>query len=117
DHFRRVLPEALHRCRRVIAMTHVPPFPEACWYQGGVSGDAWLPHFACKAVGDVFVEVMMRHPNQELLVLFVHTHSSGETQILPTLKVLTGGAEYGRPRIQGWITLDATSALAMSTTP
>ena len=29
-----------------IALTHVPPFREACWHQGQISDDAWLPHFA-----------------------------------------------------------------------
>jgi 3',5'-cyclic-AMP phosphodiesterase len=106
DHFRRTLPEALGRYRRVIALTHVPPFREACWYQGGISGDAWLPHFACKAVGDALVDVMSARPDRELLVLCGHTHSSGEARILPNLRVFTGAAEYGRPEIEGRIILD-----------
>jgi len=115
DHFRKTLPEALRRFRRVIAVTHVPPFREACWHEGRVSDDAWLPHFACKAIGDVLVEVMTRNVDRELLVLCGHTHSPGVVQILPNLKVLTGAAEYGRPAIQGWIDLDGTIALTLST--
>jgi 3',5'-cyclic-AMP phosphodiesterase len=106
DHFRSVLPGALERYRRVIVLTHVPPFREACWYQGQTSGDAWLPHFACKAVGDALVEAMSAHPDRELLVLCGHTHSPGEARILPNLRVFTGAAEYGRPGIEGWIILD-----------
>ena len=114
EHFRIVLPEAIARFRSVIAMTHVPPFREACWHQGQISNDAWLPHFACQAVGDVFVDVMSAHPDRELLVLCGHTHSSGEARFLPNLRVCTGGAEYGCPEIAGWIVLDGTGAVKVS---
>ncbi|MGP0065579.1 MAG: metallophosphoesterase family protein [Isosphaeraceae bacterium] len=114
EHFRRVLPEALARFRNVIAVTHVPPFREACWHRGRISGDDWLPHFACKAVGDAMVDVMSAHPDRELLVLCGHTHSAGEARILPNLRVRTGGAEYGRPEIAGWIDLDGVGARPVS---
>ncbi len=117
DHFRRVLPEALGRYRRVIALTHVPPFREACWHRGQISDDAWLPHFACKAVGDALVDVMSTHPDRELLVLCGHTHSSGEARILPNLRVFTGGAEYGRPGIEGWIVLDGDTPFGPCASP
>jgi len=35
-----------------------------------------------------------------MVVLCGHTHSSGETQILPNLFVKTGRAEYGAPELQ-----------------
>jgi hypothetical protein len=35
-----------------------------------------------------------RHPSVK-----VHTHSGGSAEILPNLKVITGGAEYYNPRI------------------
>jgi hypothetical protein len=117
DHFRRVLPEALARFCRVIAVTHVPPFREACWHQGQISGDAWLPHLACQVVGEALVEVMRAHTDRELLVLCGHTHSSGEAQVLPNLKVLTGEAVYGRPEIQGWIILDGTDEFGLRKRP
>ena len=78
-------------------LTHVPPFREACWHRGQISDDDWLPHFACRAVGEVLVEAMAAHPECEMTVLCGHTHSPGEAQVLPNLRVLTGGAEYGRP--------------------
>ena len=99
-HFRAVLPEALARFRRLIVLTHVPPFREACWHRGRISDDDWLPHFACQAVGEVLVEAMAAHPECEMTVLCGHTHSPGEAQVLPNLRVLTGGAEYGRPEVQ-----------------
>jgi 3',5'-cyclic AMP phosphodiesterase CpdA len=96
----RVLPEALARYRRVVLATHVPPFREAAWHDGRSSDDEWLPFFACRAVGDVLLDVMRRHPACDLLVLCGHTHGSGEAQILDNLRVRTGGAEDRRPRIQ-----------------
>src|SRR4051794_7244891 len=43
-HFRALLPGALGRFRRLVVLTHVPPFREACWHRGQISDDEWLPH-------------------------------------------------------------------------
>ena len=99
-HLRRVLPLALERFEHVLVLTHVPPFREACWHQGRISGDAYLPYFACKATGDVLLEVVSRRADRQVTVLCGHTHSAGECRPLPNLRVLTGAAEYGRPSIQ-----------------
>jgi 3',5'-cyclic AMP phosphodiesterase CpdA len=100
DYFARILPEALDRYRRVVLVTHVPPFREAAWHDGRYSDDEWLPYFSCRAVGDVLLDVMRRHPACDLLVLCGHTHGSGETRLLENLRVRTGGAEDRRPRIE-----------------
>ena len=94
-----VLPKSLDRFEHVILLTHVPPFKEACWYEGRISHDHWLPHFSCKAVGEVLLECMHSYLDSEMTVLCGHTHSRGTAQILSNLKVKTGGAKYGRPRL------------------
>jgi 3',5'-cyclic AMP phosphodiesterase CpdA len=99
-HLRQVVPEALKRFPHVVVLTHVPPFREACWHEGRISNAQWLPHFTCKAVGDVLAGAMTAHPDRRMTVLCGHTHGSGETQVLPNLNVLTGGAEYGKPALQ-----------------
>ncbi len=99
-HFAAVLPEALQRFHHVIVVTHVPPFREACWYGGRISDDDWLPHFTCKAVGDVLAAAMAANPECQMTVLCGHTHGAGEAQVLPNLRVLTGGAVYGKPQLQ-----------------
>jgi 3',5'-cyclic-AMP phosphodiesterase len=104
-HLRRVLPVALERFQHVVVLTHVPPFREACWHEGRISGDDYLPYFACKATGDVLIDEASRHPDRVLTVLCGHTHSGGECQPLPNLRVVTGAAVYGRPAIQ-WPLLD-----------
>lgn len=106
DHLRKVIPEALASCDRVILLTHVPPFREATWYDGRVSNDDWLPFFCCKAAGDVIEQCASAYPDKELTVLCGHTHGGGEAQILPNLRVLTGGARYRHPGIQSVFDID-----------
>lgn len=104
-HVRATLPAALSRFRRVVFVTHVPPFREACWHEGRISDDDWLPHFSCEAVGLALAEAMRAAPDRELLALCGHTHGAGTARVLPNLEVRTGGAEYGAPRLQGVIEL------------
>jgi predicted MPP superfamily phosphohydrolase len=94
------VPQALERYRHLVVLTHVPPFREACWHKGQISDDNALPHFACKAVGDVLLEIMRAHPTHTMTVLCGHTHSAGVANILPNLVVKTGAAAYGRPQLQ-----------------
>ena len=104
EYLRGVLPSALARWKRLIVLTHVPPFAEAAWHMGRRSDDDWLPHFSCKAVGDVLREAALAHPGHEFRVLCGHTHSAGEVDILPNLTVSTGAARYGEPTIQSeWV--------------
>jgi 3',5'-cyclic AMP phosphodiesterase CpdA len=104
-HLRRVLPVALESFPEVLVITHVPPWREACWYQGRLSDDEWAPHFTCQAVGDAISEVMQPFPHRQLTVLCGHTHSPGEAEIAPNIRVLTGGAAYGEPDICGILNL------------
>jgi predicted MPP superfamily phosphohydrolase len=50
-------------------------------------------------VGEVMQKVMRAHPTSNLLVLCGHTHGGGELQVQDNLRVLTGEAQYGKPRI------------------
>jgi 3',5'-cyclic AMP phosphodiesterase CpdA len=99
-HFRTVLPTAFEKANHVVLLTHVPPFREACWHAGRLSDDDWAPHFCCLAVGEVLRETMRARPAQRLTVLCGHTHGEGVADLLPNLRVVTGGAVYGEPRVQ-----------------
>lgn len=105
-HFEKVLEAAASKYPNVIAVTHVPPFREAAWHQGRTSDDDFLPYFACKVVGDVMQKVMQSHPHSKLLVLCGHTHGGGELQVADNLRVLTGEAEYGKPRINATLEVE-----------
>lgn len=98
-----ILPKALEERPKVILATHVPPFPRAAWHEGHQSGIEYLPYFCSVCMGDVLVKHMKANPDKELLVLCGHTHGEGEVQILPNLKILTAGAVYGCPKLQGII--------------
>ena len=99
-HIRKLLPAALDKYEHVFLVTHIPPLREACWHQGGLSDNEWLPHFASQAMGDALLEIMRDYPHQRLTVLCGHTHSSGTCEPLPNVKILTGEARYGEPQVQ-----------------
>ena len=105
-YLQETLPKALDQFRRVIVLTHVPPFKEACWYQGRLSNDEWLPFFACQAVGDVLRNLMEQRPEQHVDVYCGHTHHQGTASILPNLRVFTGAADYGAPHVNKVIEIE-----------
>ncbi len=43
---------------------------------------------------------MAAHLDRQMTVLCGHTHGGGETEVLPNLRVLTGAAVYGEPKVQ-----------------
>jgi Icc protein len=102
---RPVLIEALDRFPRVLVATHLPPLREACWHEGQISDDEWAPHFTCKAIGDMLLEIVRERPDRQVTVYCGHTHSPGITRPLPNLTIFTGGSQYGRPTIQRMIEL------------
>jgi len=99
------LEAALRDHARVIVATHIPPFAEACWHEGALSNDDWLPFFTCDAVGDVVLRAADAYPDKQLEVYCGHTHSPGVARLRPNLVVHTGGARYGHPDLAGAIAL------------
>jgi predicted phosphohydrolase len=99
-------------CERLIVLTHVPPFPEACIYDGKQSEPGWLPWFTCVAVGELLAEYARAHPTKQITVLCGHTHGRGTYQPEPNLEVRTGGwhpgeTSYGNPIVQDTLVLPA----------
>jgi hypothetical protein len=94
-----------HNPKKIIVLTHVPPFPELCLYEGKQSDDDYLPYFASKATGDVLFVAAQNHPSIEFVTLCGHTHHHAERQMLENLSVTVGAAEYYQPSIQDIITL------------
>lgn len=92
--------------RRVVVLTHVPPFVEAASHQGRRSGEGWLPWYTCKAMGDVLLDCAERHPECHYLVLCGHTHAGGSCAPRANLMVLTAAAEYGQPAPQEIIEIE-----------
>ena len=86
--------------KKIIVLTHVPPFKESCMHMGKISDDDWLPYFSCKVIGDVLMEIANKYPSIDFLVLCGHTHSESNYQPLPNLTVKAGMAEYRYPHVQ-----------------
>ncbi|HEY5925926.1 MAG TPA: metallophosphoesterase [Kofleriaceae bacterium] len=91
--------------QRLVILTHVPPFPEACVYDGAQSEPAWLPWFTCVATGEVLAEYARAHPHKHILVLCGHSHGASVCHPEPNLEVRTGGwppgvDDYGNPIVQ-----------------
>jgi len=95
--------KAFEKYDNVVLLTHVPPFTEACLYEGQPCDYNWCPHFVCKAAGDALEEVMKEHENKRLLVLCGHCHWGNDLYILPNLRVVTGHSELGIPNVQGLV--------------
>jgi predicted phosphodiesterase len=101
QYLRLHLEQALERYRHVIVATHVPPFEEACLRENAdVPRERILPYYACKAVGDMLLELMDARPDNKITVLCGHTHVSANVKMLPNLRVVTAGVRYGHPRVQ-----------------
>ena len=91
--------KAARSFRHVIVLTHVPPFPQACFYMGHPSVDG-LPFFCAKAAGDALINVAANHPETQFLVLSGHTHDAADVRIADNLRCIVAGAEYGHPEFR-----------------
>lgn len=91
--------------KKIIVLTHVPPFKEACLHNGQISGDDWLPYFSSKVMGDLLLTCARNNPSIDFLVLCGHTHSKACYQPLTNLIVKTGEVEYYKPTIQEIISI------------
>ncbi len=99
EHLKRVFPLAFRRAEYVYFLTHIPPWREACWYRGQISGDEWAPHFTCRAVGEVLRSLFDSHPDKRLTVLCGHTHNEGYARIAPNIEAFIAGACNGQPAV------------------
>jgi len=93
------LEQACTQYPSVLVATHVPPFREACWYEGRTTDDHWAPFFVCGQVGKVLLDAANKNPSTKIEVLCGHTHHGGVAVLAPNLTVTTGAAIYGRPEI------------------
>ncbi|MCX5742346.1 MAG: metallophosphoesterase [Proteobacteria bacterium] len=95
---------------QLLVLTHVPPFPQACWHAGAQSDAQWLPWFTCIATGEVLAAHAAKHPDTRITVLCGHTHGHGVYEAAPNLEVRTGGwptgvEGYGNPIVQATLEL------------
>lgn len=96
---RSKLEVALRDSEQVLVVTHVPPYREACWYEGRTTDDHWAPFFVCGQTGGVLRQAAQQHRAAKLEVICGHTHHGGIAEIRENLRVTTAGAEYGAPAV------------------
>ena len=89
-----------YRPKKIIVLTHIPPFEEVCFSRGKKTSVHYLPYFASKATGDVLTEIADKHKNISFLVLCGHTHERAQYQALDNLLIKVGKAEYRQPTIE-----------------
>lgn len=94
---------AMHK--RLLVVTHVPPFRQACWYQGKTTDDNWAPFFVSGQCGDALIDFAQSQPDSTIDVLCGHTHSGGIARMRDNLVVTTAGADYGRPEVAAVIVI------------
>ncbi len=99
NYFENLLPKALADYEHVYVVTHVPPFRGSNSGYSKITDEHFLPHYGCKAVGDVLLRIMQDHPQQCITVLSGHIHGTWQSQMLPNLTIHTGAAKYGAPRV------------------
>jgi predicted MPP superfamily phosphohydrolase len=89
-----------HNPKKIIVVTHIPPFKEVSMHKGKISDNDWLPFFSSKASGDVLIDISQKNPAIEFLVLCGHTHSKSIYQPLGNMIIKAGSAQYYRPTVQ-----------------
>lgn len=97
SHAQTHIPAAFKTHEKVVFLTHVPPFEEACLYNDAPADPDWSPHFTSKLMGETLSSLMRDHPDKELLVLCGHTHHEADYRPLPNLCVRVGHAQYESP--------------------
>lgn len=88
------------RPKKIIILTHVPPFKESACHNGKISDDNWLPYFGSKIAGDVLLKIASKFLETDFIVLCGHTHSKTQYNPLKNLVIIAGLADYFRPVLQ-----------------
>lgn len=91
--------------RKIIIVTHVPPFEQASLHLGKPGGPDGLPFYASKCLGDAILPIAQEHPDVEFIWLSGHTHSRAEYKPCANMVCKVAKAEYYRPSIEEVLTI------------
>ncbi len=87
---------------RVVVLTHVPPWVEACRHLGAPSDTYALPWFSSRVIADVIDQVAKEYFHVKFEVLCGHTHDRFQYRRDDNLNVFVSGAAYGAPYVREW---------------
>ena len=91
---------ARHGVRRILVLTHVPPFLEVSRFRGGPLDARSAPFYVNRSLGDALLVLAEAFPDILFRVCCGHSHGSCEHQPRDNLVVRAGGASYGSPEFQ-----------------
>jgi Icc protein len=105
-YFRRVLPRALHRHRKVLIGTHFPLFTQAIKHRN--TNCAWdrQPYYSNRSAGNAIVGISRNFPGRQIEVYAGHSHCFAEFSMSSNLEIRVAGARRGFPSFQSMITID-----------
>lgn len=86
-------------CRRIVILTHFPPWVESATDAGKIDPD-YIAFYSSRSMGVEILEVARAHPEVEFLVLCGHAHTGQTHRPKKNVICLTGQAEYGQPAAQ-----------------
>lgn len=86
--------------KRVIVLTHVPPWVESCRHLGRPSDEYALPWFSSRVIADAIDQVAKEHFHVKFEVLCGHTHDRYEYRRDDNLFCYVSGAAYGAPYVR-----------------
>lgn len=92
--------------RKVLVLTHVPPFLEASYFRGKPSEPRFRPWYVNVTLGERLLEMSSRYPKVQFRVFAGHTHGRREVWMTDNLHVRVGPARYGR--LPQFLELDTT---------
>ena len=83
--------------KKVVILTHVPPFKELSTYKGKISNDEWLPCFSSKFFGDTVLETVSNYKEIQFCLFCGHSHDEAYFNPCENIQCRTGKSEYGSP--------------------
>jgi len=82
--------------KKVIILTHVPPFLKASYFRGRPSDMKSRPWYVNKTLGEALLELAEEYRKVRFVVLAGHTHGERAVGIRENLFVQVGAARYGK---------------------
>lgn len=86
--------------KRIIVLTHFPPWKDAHIHNGFVGDEHAQPWFTCRMMGEMLEETAAANVGIQFEVLCGHTHGRCEYEVAPNLICRVGAADYGKPVVQ-----------------
>lgn len=92
--------------KKVVVLTHVPPFKENSVFAGKQSDKDWMPYFSSKTMGDLLMKYARNNAFVNFTVLCGHSHGTAYYSPIQNLVCKTSFAKYGQPNITETITIE-----------